>query len=109
MLGRPGRLGRDRHRQKRRNPARCQAITVSGFTMTRAFAHPGHKRRRATQNARSRSQRWGRGRLRLNTTSGSIAKMLVQTIGMFYGFRKRPYLSGFGEIGPRRKEPKDEL
>ena len=42
-------------------------------------------------------------------TQGSIAKMLVQTIGMFYGFRKRPYLSGFGEIGPRRKEPKDEL
>jgi hypothetical protein len=45
----PIRLGRDRSRQNRRNPARCQDTTVSGFTMISAFAHPGHNRRRGTQ------------------------------------------------------------
>jgi hypothetical protein len=34
IFGRPP-IGRERHRQERRKPVRCQPITVSGFTMTR--------------------------------------------------------------------------
>ena len=36
MVGRPGRLGRDFQVQKRRNALRCQAMTVSGRTITSA-------------------------------------------------------------------------
>ena len=31
--------------------------------------------------------------------TGSIAKIALQTMGMFYGFQKRPYLQGFRGIG----------
>lgn len=38
--GRPGRCFRPRRIQKRRNPSRCQRITVAGWTMARAsFQH----------------------------------------------------------------------
>ena len=40
---------------------------------------------------------------------GSIAKMLFQTIGMFYGFHGRPCLWGSGDIGPCRKGLKNEF
>ncbi|MBI1852159.1 MAG: hypothetical protein HYR85_17605 [Planctomycetes bacterium] len=40
---------RDRHRQKRRNPARCHRMTVSGFTMMSADLHADHERDRAIQ------------------------------------------------------------
>jgi hypothetical protein len=53
-FGRPGRRSRERHRQNSRNPARCQETTVSGFTIIRASAQPGHIRSSATQKTRSR-------------------------------------------------------
>ena len=68
-LGRPRRRRRDRNRKKRRNPVRCQHTTVYGLTMIRAFTQSGHKRRSATQNARSSPHRQGRGYLWLNATS----------------------------------------
>src|SRR5215467_437674 len=54
ISGRPGCRHVDRIRQNRRNPARCQATTVSGFTTVRAALHPDHTRRSAIQNSRSR-------------------------------------------------------
>src|SRR5262249_54188279 len=39
----------------------------------------------------------------------SIAKMLVQTVGMFYGFQGRPYLCVSGDIGSCRKGLKNEF
>jgi hypothetical protein len=39
-LGLPPR-DRDFHRQNKRKPARCQRMTVSGFTITKAFTTPG--------------------------------------------------------------------
>ena len=58
--GRPP-LGRLFHRQNRRNPARCQAITVVGLTMVSNSSQRGHTRRNATQ--KSRSEPVSRGRL----------------------------------------------
>ena len=67
-LGRPPR-GRDRQRQYRRKPDRCQPTTVSGFTMTRTSDHRGHMCRRAVQKKRSRRFSKGRGRFRLSTAT----------------------------------------
>ena len=41
------------HLQYSRNPCRCQAITVSGLTMTRADRQPFHNRESQTHNSRS--------------------------------------------------------
>jgi len=47
--------GRDRRRQNRRKPARCQRRTVSGWTMAIARRHDGN--RRAPMSSFSRSRR----------------------------------------------------
>ena len=44
---------RDRQRQNRRKPARCQDTTVSGLTTMRVSAHPEYSRRSTVQNNRS--------------------------------------------------------
>ena len=61
--------GRDRQRQYSRKPARCQPMTVSGFTMTRRSVHRGQRRRSVVQNSRSKEFNGGRGRLRFSTAS----------------------------------------
>jgi hypothetical protein len=53
--------GRDRRRQNRRKPARCQRRTVSGWTMAIARRHDGNKR--APMISFSRSTRLSFGRL----------------------------------------------
>ena len=68
IFGRPAR-GRDRQRQKRRKPARCQPITVSGFTRTRTSVQRGQHWRRAVQKSRSKDFNFGRGRFRFRTAS----------------------------------------
>src|SRR5882762_11337368 len=52
--GRP--VGRDRQRQKRRKPRRCQRMTVAGRTMASVSRQPGQNFARPTQKARSRAQ-----------------------------------------------------
>jgi hypothetical protein len=52
MHGLPGRR-RDRRLQHPRSRSRCQRATVAGCTSTSAFFHPGHHRRKHTQNSRS--------------------------------------------------------
>ena len=66
---RPRLFGRDRRRQNNRKPARCQAITVSGLTMTRTLLHAGQRRRSRTQNIRLWISSRGRECFRLNTAS----------------------------------------
>ena len=61
MRGLPWRPGRDRHRQNRRKPSRCQRTTVSGCTTTRTSAHRDQSRRRKTQKSRSVVDSRGRG------------------------------------------------
>jgi len=41
------------HRQYQRKPRRCQAITVSGFTISNAERHPDQRRDSPTQKSRS--------------------------------------------------------
>jgi hypothetical protein len=67
-FGRPPR-GRDRHRQYRRKPARCQPTTVSGFTIAKTLDQLGHRCRKAVQKNRSQRFKAGRGRLRLSTAT----------------------------------------
>jgi len=43
------------------NPARCQRRMVSGWTRNKALRHPGHRRRRVTQNNRSGRENRGWG------------------------------------------------
>jgi hypothetical protein len=52
-----------------RKQARCQAITVSGLTMMRAFFQPGQSRSSRIQNMRSRIPKRGRGVFLLSTPS----------------------------------------
>ena len=53
-----------------RKPRRCQAMTVSGFTMTSAVRHSVQTRKRTTQNHRSALVRGSRrGRVRCSTCS----------------------------------------
>jgi hypothetical protein len=54
-------LGRDRRRQNRRKPARCQRRTVPGWTNTIARRHDDS--RRAPTSSLIRSMRWSVGRL----------------------------------------------
>ena len=60
ILGRPGRTARDFHLQTKRNPCRCQWITVSGLTMTNAVLHSDQNLDSQTQNTRSRGHSLGR-------------------------------------------------
>ncbi len=50
---------RDRQRQYRRNPARCQPTTVSGFTTISTSAQLAQTRRRVIQNRRSKGLKRG--------------------------------------------------
>jgi hypothetical protein len=56
ILGRPGRTARDFYLQTKRNPCRCQWITVSGLTMTNAVLHSDQNLDSQTQNTRSQSR-----------------------------------------------------
>ena len=49
ILGLPRLFGRVRRRQNKRKPARCQATTVSGLTMTRTLLLAGQRRRSRIQ------------------------------------------------------------
>ena len=69
VRGRPGFPWQDFHFQKRRNPWRCQPMTVSGLTMTRASFQRGHRRQRKTQNTRSSGRSHGRGLSRFRTAT----------------------------------------
>jgi hypothetical protein len=62
MRGLPGR--RERPRQHRRSPARCQRSTVAGWTSTSASRHRGHHHRNSRQSRRSegRKRRFERAR-----------------------------------------------
>jgi hypothetical protein len=51
MRGLPGR--RERRRQHRRRPSRCQCSTVAGWSSTSASRHRGHNHRKNSQNSRS--------------------------------------------------------
>jgi len=53
MMGRPGWPRRTFQVQNRRNPARCQAMTVSGLTMVSAECQPRQRRDRQIHNRRS--------------------------------------------------------
>jgi hypothetical protein len=86
---RPGNR-RDFQRQYQRNPARCQATTLSGFTMRRTSFQPDHNRRSMIQNSRSDQRSGGRGRFRLSTATCC----------------RRARISS-GEINPRPKECAD--
>jgi hypothetical protein len=62
IRGRPGR--RERWRQHRRNPSRCQRSTVAGWTSTSACRHRGHNHRNNSHSSRSawRKRRFERAR-----------------------------------------------
>ncbi len=61
--------GRDFHLQNRRNPARCQRTTISGFTMTSTSDHRGQTCGKMVQNKRSKQFSAGRVRFRLKTAT----------------------------------------
>ena len=67
--GRPGFLRRDFHVQKSLNPLRCQPMTVSGLTITRAWRQPGHRQDRMTQKTLSAFRSDGRGLFRFRTAT----------------------------------------
>jgi hypothetical protein len=73
MLGRPVRR-RLFHVQNRRNPRRCHATTVAGFTRTSDARQPVHVRENHTQSRRSAAVRRTRGRRdRLRTWSWCLS------------------------------------
>ena len=67
--GRPGFRRRDFHVQKSLNPLRCQPMTVSGLTITRAWRQPGHRQDRMTQKTLSAFRSDGRGLFRFRTAT----------------------------------------
>ena len=67
--GRPGFRRRDFHVQKSLNPLRCQPMTVSGLTITRAWRQPGHRQDRMTQKTLSAFRSNGRGLFRFRTAT----------------------------------------
>ena len=67
--GRPGFSRRDFHVQKSLNPLRCQPMTVSGLTITRAWRQPGHRQDRMTQKTLSAFRSNGRGLFRFRTAT----------------------------------------
>ena len=60
---------RDFHVQKSLNPLRCQPMTVSGLTITRAWRQPGHRQDRMTQKTLSAFRSNGRGLFRFRTAT----------------------------------------
>jgi hypothetical protein len=58
---------RDRRRQNRRNPARCQRRTVSGWTRTMTRRHDGNHRAPRSSFSRSTTSSLGRLQPRRNT------------------------------------------
>ncbi len=69
VRGRPGFPCQDFHFHNRLNPWRCQPMTVSGLTMTRASFQRGHRRERKSQNTRSSGRSHGRGLSRFRTAT----------------------------------------
>ena len=67
-LGRPIRR-LDRQRQYSRKPARCQVITVAGFTIAKAPDHRGYTFRSMIQNSRSSRFNTGRRCFRFSTAT----------------------------------------
>ena len=67
--GRPGFPRCDFHVQKSLNPLRCQPMTVSGLTITRAWRQPGHRQDRMTQKTLSAFRSNGRGLFRFRTAT----------------------------------------
>ena len=67
--GRPGFPRRDFHVQKSLNPLRCQPMTVSGLTITRAWRQPGHRQDRMTQKTLSAFRSNGRSLFRFRTAT----------------------------------------
>jgi hypothetical protein len=60
IRGRPGPRLLLFHRQKSRNPLRCQARTVDGFTIARLSLQPSQKRESRAQKTRSTGRSLGR-------------------------------------------------
>src|ERR1039458_5069426 len=60
---------RESHFQYNLKPARCQPMTVSGWTRIKARRHSGHSRRKMTQNNLSGVENRGREQRRSNTAS----------------------------------------
>ena len=60
---------RDFHVQKSLNALRCQPMTVSGLTITRAWRQPGHRQDRMTQKTLSAFRSNGRGLFRFRTAT----------------------------------------
>jgi hypothetical protein len=69
MLGRPGRPWRTFQVQSRRKAVRCQAMTVSGLTMTSAERQAAHTSDRPAQKSRSNAVSLGRFTERCRTPS----------------------------------------
>ena len=67
--GRPGWPWRTFQVQNSRNPLRCQAITVSGFTMTKADRQPLQNCDKPAQKNRSDAVSFGRFAERCKTLS----------------------------------------
>jgi hypothetical protein len=67
--GRPGWPRRTFQVQNSRNPLRCQAITVSGFTMAKADRQPVQNRDKRDQKYRSAAVSLGRFTERCKTLS----------------------------------------
>ena len=67
--GRPGFRRRNFHVQKSLNALRCQPMTVSGLTITRAWRQPGHRQDRMTQKTLSAFRSDGRGLFRFRTAT----------------------------------------
>ncbi len=61
--------GRDRRRQKRRKPCRCQRSSVSGWTITSAWRQARRRLASSTRSARSAGVQRGRLALRRKTRS----------------------------------------
>ena len=90
--GRPGFLRRDFHVQKSLNPLRCQPMTVSGLTITRAWRQPGHRQDRMTQKTLSAFRSDGRGLFRFRTATGTVNLMASGERLSPIAFVKRPLL-----------------
>src|SRR5262249_30163782 len=67
--GRPGPFRRLFQVQNSLKPARCQRMTVSGWTMATASAQPCHRRESTTQKRRSHGRRRGRATVRRRMAS----------------------------------------
>jgi hypothetical protein len=68
MMGRPGWPQRTFQVQNRRNPARCQAMTISGLPMVSAECQPRQRRDRQIHNRRSAEVNLGRFAAALRST-----------------------------------------